>query len=227
MAMLLLCLRKFQRLLRKCSSLRVQHMQHKTVTPNVKSFSYSNFSSYFLKKIYCFLYVVEYFELNFGMMKFWLYNTSNSKSKTIQTYFCIEAMKKRCFFFVLWKFRVAVHFMDEVGFKKNCCSDYIWRAGRNTHQPAHDWQKLKIFSSLNLPNRFHVATFILGVFNTSCSRCLLGWSSELRYAAVTFLESSARTWHTFIKVIFPSPGEQQWHTCYFYPCENQWLYNAW
>lgn len=131
-------------------------------------------------------------------MKFWLYNTSNSKSKTIQTYFCIEAMKTRCFFFVLWKFWVAVHFVDEVGFKNNCCSDYIWRAGWNTHQRAYNWQKLKIFSSLNLPNRFHVATFTLGVFNTSCSRCLLRWSSELKYAAVTFLESSARTWHTHI-----------------------------
>lgn len=199
-------------------------MQHKTMTPNVKIvFHIATSARISWKKIIVFFMLTEYFEHNFGNMKFWLYNTSNSKSKTIQTNFCMEAMKTRCFFFVLWKFLVAVHFVDEVGFKNNCCSDYIWRAGWNKHQPAYKWQKLKIFSSLNLPNRFHVATFILGVFNTSCSRCLLRSSSELKYAAVTFLESSARTWHThtFIKVIFPSLGEQQWHTCYFYPCENQ------
>lgn len=62
----------------------------------------------------------------------------------------------------------------------------------NTNLPTGD-RSQKIFSSLNLPSRFHGTTFILGIFNSSCSRYLLRPRSELKYAAVTFLESSART----------------------------------
>lgn len=84
----------------------------------------------------------------------------------------------RCFYFVLWTLLDGFSFCGN-----NCCCDCIWRAGWNKHQPAYKWQKLKIFSSLNFPKCFHVTTFILGIFNTSCSRCLLRSSSELKYAA--------------------------------------------